>query len=214
MDTCGRSCQLPAQAIIPEPQLASILASLGTGPTFDGSHVGPLPLPGHSGRRRHGRAGLFRYWWVPGNSQKGLPLVQRKVVRARPLLYWAGTAQSYIASFETLAQIALLHVLTAALPGGRMRVRIKSWSDNTGAESASNRLYTNKYPLNMLVRRLSFFSCYSGVFLDVSHIPGELTRMQACFPGGQASRRSYPTASRLVGEFCWTSNSCGFDARQ
>ena len=86
-------------------------------------------------------------------------------------------AQSYIASFEALAQIALLHVLTAALPGGRMRVRIKSWSDNTGAESASNRLYTNKYPLNMFVQRLSLFSCYSGVSLDVSHIPLDLEQL-------------------------------------
>ena len=103
-------------------------------------------------------------------------------------------AQLYIASFEALAQIALLHVLTAALPGGRMRVRIKSWSDNTGADCASNRLYTNKYPLNMFVQRLSLFSCYSGVSLDVSHIPGELNE-------GQASHPSCPTASLSVGAF-------------
>ena len=40
------------------------------------------------------------------------------------------------------------------------------------------------------------------------------TRMRICFPGGQVSRRSCPTASRLVGGFSWTLSSCGFDAKQ
>ena len=52
-------------------------------------------------------------------------------------------------------------------------MRIKSWRDNTGTESASNRLYTGKYPLNIFVQRLSLFSCFSGIRLDVGHIPGE-----------------------------------------
>ena len=51
------------------------------------------------------------------------------------------TAQSYIASFEALAQIALLHCTAALFPGGRLCVRIKSWWGNTGAESASNRTH-------------------------------------------------------------------------
>ena len=49
------------------------------------------------------------------------------------------TAQSYIASFEALAQIALLHCAAALFPGGRLRAQVKSWCDNTGAESAPRR---------------------------------------------------------------------------
>ena len=79
-------------------------------------------------------------------------------------------SQSYIASFETLAQITLLHCMTAALPGGRMRARIRLWSDN----AASTRLYSRKFPLNIFAQRLALFSCFSGISLDVSHIPGEL----------------------------------------
>ena len=82
-------------------------------------------------------------------------------------------ADSYIASFETLAQIALLHCASAMVPFGRLRVRIKSWSDNSGAESVSNKLYTRKYPLCIFAQRLPLFSAYSSMSLDVSHIPGE-----------------------------------------
>jgi len=82
-------------------------------------------------------------------------------------------AQSYIASWETLAQIALLHCVSAAVPFGRLRVRIKSWSDNAGAESISNKLYTRKFPLCIFAQRLALFSAYSSMTLDVSHIPGE-----------------------------------------
>ena len=51
-------------------------------------------------------------------------------------------AQAYIASFETLAQIALLHCASTMVSFGRLRIRVKSWSDNSGAESVSNKLYT------------------------------------------------------------------------
>ncbi|CAE7153437.1 unnamed protein product, partial [Symbiodinium necroappetens] len=73
-------------------------------------------------------------------------------------------AQAYIASFETLAQIALLHCA------------IKSWCDNAGAESVSNKLYTRKYPLCIFAQRLALFSAYSSMSLDVSHIPGEYNK--------------------------------------
>ena len=70
-------------------------------------------------------------------------------------------------------------------------MRIKSWCDNTGAESASNRFYTGKCPLNIFVQRLSLFSCFSGIRLDVGHIPGErnveLIIFQMGRPGGFAS---------------------------
>ena len=85
-------------------------------------------------------------------------------------------AQSYIASFETLAQIALLHCASAMIPFGRLRIRIKSWCDNAGAESVSNKLYTRKYPLCIFAQRLALFSAYSSMSLDVSHIPGECNK--------------------------------------
>ena len=85
-------------------------------------------------------------------------------------------AQSYIASFETLAQIALLHCASAMIPFGRLRIRIKSWCDNAGAESVSNKLYTRKYPLCIFAQRLALFSAYSSMSLDVSHIPGEYNK--------------------------------------
>ena len=85
-------------------------------------------------------------------------------------------AQAYIASFETLAQIALLHCASAMIPFGRLRIRIKSWCDNAGAESVSNKLYTRKYPLCIFAQRLALFSAYSSMSLDVSHIPGEYNK--------------------------------------
>ena len=165
MDTCGRSCQLQAQVIIPEPQPAYWLRWAQDPPPATAAadamaEQDYFAIGGFLEIPSKGFLWFSEKWSVRDLSFTGLELSDK--------------AQSYIASFEALAQIALLHVLTAALPGGRMRVRIKSWSDNTGAESASNRLYTNKCPLNMFVQRLSLFSCYSGVSLDVSHIPGEL----------------------------------------
>ncbi|CAE7469263.1 unnamed protein product [Symbiodinium sp. CCMP2456] len=55
---------------------------------------------------------------------------------------------------------------------GRMHVRIPSWSDNTGAESVSNKLFTSSYPLSIFAQRLALFSCFSGIELDTTHISG------------------------------------------
>ena len=65
-----------------------------------------------------------------------------------------------IASFETLVQIALLHCMTAALPGGCVRVRVRPWSDNLGAERKPT-FYTRRY------------SSMSLPSAHVSHILGE-----------------------------------------
>ena len=77
-------------------------------------------------------------------------------------------AQSYIASFEALAQIALLHVLTAALPGGRMRVRIKSWSDNTGAESQQSPLHKQVSPQHVCSEAFPFQLLFGRVLGRIS----------------------------------------------
>lgn len=50
--------------------------------------------------------------------------------------------QKGIASFETLAQIALAHLISKFYPGSRMPICLKSLSDNSGAESVSNKLFT------------------------------------------------------------------------
>ena len=46
-----------------------------------------------------------------------------------------------------------------------MAVRIPSWTDNTGAESVSNKLFTSSYPLGVFAQRLALFSCFSGLEL-------------------------------------------------
>jgi hypothetical protein len=50
--------------------------------------------------------------------------------------------QRSISAFETLAQIALVWLVALSFPGFRIPVCLKSLSDNTGAESVSNKLFT------------------------------------------------------------------------
>ena len=73
-------------------------------------------------------------------------------------------ASNDISCYECLAQIALLHCACAVTSSGRLCVRVPSWTDNTGAESVANRLYTSKYPLCMFAQRLALFSCFT-IFL-------------------------------------------------
>ena len=64
-----------------------------------------------------------------------------------------------ISSEETLAQGFLLVLLLRTISGRRFRVRLPSLSDNVGAESAINRLYTSKQPLALFVQRLAMWAC-------------------------------------------------------
>ena len=77
--------------------------------------------------------------------------------------------QRSIASFETLAQIALVWLVAKSFPGFRFPICLKSLSDNTGAESVSNKLFTTTHPL---VEILTCLASTTGIELDVSHIPG------------------------------------------
>ena len=77
-----------------------------------------------------------------------------------------------ISCYECLAQIALLHCACAVTSSGRLCVRVPSWTDNTGAESVANRLYTPTYPLCMLAQRLALFSCFTAMKLGATHISG------------------------------------------
>ena len=80
--------------------------------------------------------------------------------------------QRNIASFETLAQIALVWLVATSFPGFRIPICLKSLSDNTGAESVSNKLFTTTHPLCLFVEILTCLASTTGIELDVSHIPG------------------------------------------
>ena len=80
--------------------------------------------------------------------------------------------QRSIASFETLAQIALVWLVATSFPGFRIPICVKSLSDNTGAKSVSNKLFTTTHPLCLFVEILTCLASTTGIELDVSHIPG------------------------------------------
>ena len=78
-----------------------------------------------------------------------------------------------IVPYETLAQIALVVVFSSACVGGRMRVTIPSWTDNSGTESICSKLFTTVMPLALFAQRLATLAWQSSVHLDASHIAGE-----------------------------------------
>ncbi|CAE7042088.1 unnamed protein product [Symbiodinium sp. CCMP2592] len=78
-----------------------------------------------------------------------------------------------ISSYETLAQCFVLLAFWKAHVSGRLALTLPALSDNSGAESVCNKLYTSKVPLNLFVRKLSMWSSITGVTLDCSHIAGE-----------------------------------------
>ena len=80
--------------------------------------------------------------------------------------------QRHITCFETLAQIALLFIASRMFPAQRFPLCLKTLSDNTGAESGSNRLWSMSYPLCVFLEKLCLLSGSTGMETDVSHIPG------------------------------------------
>ena len=78
-----------------------------------------------------------------------------------------------ISSYETLAQCFVLLCCWKLSGSGRLAVSLPALSDNTGAESVCNRLYTSKVPLNLFVKKLSMWSSMTGIQLECSHISGE-----------------------------------------
>lgn len=82
--------------------------------------------------------------------------------------------QKSISSFETLAQVGLVWILTHSFSGFRMPIVLKSLSDNTGAESVGNKLFCTTKPLCFFVEVLTLLATRSCVELDISHIPGKL----------------------------------------
>ena len=79
-----------------------------------------------------------------------------------------------IACFEALAQGALIFSASALLPACRVRVILKSLSDNTAAEAGLNSLFTAAFPLALFLERIAVLAAQVGAYPEVSHIPGEL----------------------------------------
>ena len=82
--------------------------------------------------------------------------------------------QKSITSMETLAQMAIMWISCRIHPGHRIPITLPSFSDNTGAESGSNRLFSTKTPQCWFLEKLCLLSTMSGMEMDVSHIAGPI----------------------------------------
>ena len=82
-------------------------------------------------------------------------------------------AQRDISCWETLAQVGLMLLFAHFCPGGRMRLTVPSFSDNTGAEAVCAKLPTTKTPLCFFAQLVAMVSTRLGIRLDVQHISGE-----------------------------------------
>ena len=69
--------------------------------------------------------------------------------------------------------MAIVFMLARTFPGHRVPIKIHSFSDNTGAESGSNKLFTMKYPQCLFVEKLCLLSATCSMELDVQHIAGK-----------------------------------------
>ena len=56
--------------------------------------------------------------------------------------------------------------------GGRLRIAIPSWTDNSGTESTCNKLFTTVVPLCLFAQQLATLAWSTSVTLDTSHIAG------------------------------------------
>ena len=81
--------------------------------------------------------------------------------------------QKFIACFETLAQMAILLIFSRNSPGFRFPLRIPSLTDNSGAESGGNKLFSTTYPMNLFLEKLTILCTLSGMELELSHIAGD-----------------------------------------
>ena len=80
--------------------------------------------------------------------------------------------QRNITCLETLAQMALLYLVSRSFPGFRLPLRIRTVSDNTGAEAGSNKLFTTSFPQCLFLEKLCLLAARTCAEIDVSHIPG------------------------------------------
>ena len=80
--------------------------------------------------------------------------------------------QKSISALETLAQIALIFIVSTMYSGCRMPICLKSLSDNSGAESVGNKMFSTSQPMCYFLEVLSALSAKTCIELDVGHIPG------------------------------------------
>ena len=81
--------------------------------------------------------------------------------------------QREISCYEALAQAALILAASALLPCCSVPIKLKSLSDNSGAEAGINNHVSTSRPLAFFLERISLVAAVHRVSLDVSHIPGE-----------------------------------------
>ena len=116
--------------------------------------------------------GLQKLRWQPMLALKGMPLglgVGFRFGSQSPLWFserfrvqdflalglpMDPSANLDIVSYETLAQIALVVVFSSACVGGRMRVTIPSWTDNSGTESICSKLFHDGYASGPFLRNV------------------------------------------------------------
>ena len=87
-------------------------------------------------------------------------------------LRMAPQSQRDITCYETLAQHALLFLVAAHLPSGRLQLQLPTLCDNSGSEASVNKLFSTVYPICMFLQRIAAFSALSGLSLEVAHVPG------------------------------------------
>ena len=80
--------------------------------------------------------------------------------------------QKSISGLETLAQIAILWMASKLYPGQRFPITLPYFSDNTGAESGSTRLFTTNFPQCLFLEKMCLMGALHGMELDVHHISG------------------------------------------
>jgi len=84
------------------------------------------------------------------------------------------TLQKIISALELLAQMASVWAVAQLYPGHRIPIRGSSFSDNTGAESGSNKLFIMKFPQCLFMEKLCLLPATFSMELDIQHIAGKL----------------------------------------
>ena len=63
--------------------------------------------------------------------------------------------QKHIAFLEAFAQVGILRILVKTCSNQRLNLAFVSHADNTGAEARLNSLFSTKYPMNLLLEKVS-----------------------------------------------------------
>ena len=79
-----------------------------------------------------------------------------------------------ITCYEALAQLGLMLCLRSVVPSARWVVRMRTLSDNTGAEAGINKLYSSHFPLSAFLKRLCMLACLTGIELEVGHVTTQI----------------------------------------